>query len=247
MRQSVLASPQRSPARRKSRVRPRARARPAPGSPDTVSTNPSPASAIPMPRRSFNARRSSSASSRASRAGRRAPSASSRYACRTNAAARPRFSPERTKRLALSSIRSRAPPKSPRMRAIPDVVDEHVADRHVGRNLHERLERLLEDEPWPDRARSAGPANLGDVQRRQNALGSLGEPAEQLDALFEALLRPVGLPQQPVSGAERSSTYWYQVGLHRARIAGTPHVVPWASAACNAGVNAVTASKPSFS
>ena len=28
---------------------------------------------------------------------------------------------------------------------------------------------------------------------------------------------------------------------------GTPHVAPWSSAACNAGVNAVTASKPSFS
>ena len=28
---------------------------------------------------------------------------------------------------------------------------------------------------------------------------------------------------------------------------GTPHVAPWSSAACNAGVNAITASKPSFS
>ena len=30
-------------------------------------------------------------------------------------------------------------------------------------------------------------------------------------------------------------------------IAGNPHVAPWSSAACNAGVNAVTGSKPSFS
>ena len=82
------------------------------------------------------------------------------------------------------------------------LVHENVAHRRPPRQLLERLEGLLEEEPRADRPPEAGPAELGDVERRGNSLVGGDEP-EQIAAPCEALLCQAGLAEKELSGTFR--------------------------------------------
>ncbi len=81
------------------------------------------------------------------------------------------------------------------------LVHEHVADGRVPRQLLERLEGLLEEHPRADRPAEAGPADLGDVDRRGNPVRAV-DHAKEVEAPRQALLGAVRLPEEQVRGAD---------------------------------------------
>ena len=122
---------------------------------------------------------------------------------------------------------------------VPHQVDRERASRRRGRTAHFRTPRRrnacrLERHSAPRHSARCQPSRF--VVTRQDSGGR-----------HERILPVRPPPSRAQIGSYASALSASTSDRRMTTSRGTPHVAPWSSAACNAGVNAVTASKPSFS